>query len=145
MAKNRNDMNENWIKWEPAEGLAKKYSINSISDTLDKFEIILSEYDNINHKIKVKMKFDFVDSYRCTDKSLRLKDMGELVEKRDEKFHNNWTFFKVLNSKYLKYLSKQSYGIIDDRNLMHFALITEDLIIDLINPSEPIVEFIEKD
>lgn len=43
----------------------------------------------------------------------------------------------MIDSSYSQSLSDQSYGFSDYRNLIHFSLITDDSIIDIIDTSEP--------
>jgi len=93
-------------------------------------------------KIKLKMKHDVIYIYRMSDEDSRSKLIDQLIKKYNENFVKNWTFFKVENSEYLQYLSKESLTISDYNNFSHFALITNDEIIDLVNSFEPIIEFI---
>jgi len=47
-------LNEIWIRWEPTEGLSKKYSLDSILDNIDNFEIILEDVEDTEKKNKIK-------------------------------------------------------------------------------------------
>ena len=99
-------MTEQWIRWEPISGLADKYEIESISDTFDRFTVILSDLKDEEKKVKVTFEGS-VDAYRAVNESFRLKTFSELHEKYGVDFYGWWTFFKVADSEYLKWLSEQ--------------------------------------
>jgi len=60
-------------------------------------------------------------------------------------FYGNWTFFKVENSSYLKWLSEQSCTVTDHLNLQHICCITEDSILDIATSYEPEISLIESE
>lgn len=57
-----------WIKWEPIDSLSSKYYIESTSDGLDEFKVVLSDANNEKKKVEVIFK-DSVHAYRSTDES----------------------------------------------------------------------------
>lgn len=127
---------EKWIKWKPNIELTKQCYAKTLTDNLNGFEIILVESEN-SKKIKIKYE-NSVEAYRNTNESLRLKLFPILIEQQAGK----WTFFKVINSPYLKWLFEESEEIIDFLNCTHFAFITYDSIIDVVANYEPKIEFI---
>ena len=54
-----------------------------------------------------------------------------------------WAFFKVTNSEYLKWASYQSDGVSESIGLVHYAIWTEDYIIDVLSWCEPEVKIID--
>ncbi|MGE5398710.1 MAG: hypothetical protein ACM3MK_14395 [Chitinophagales bacterium] len=72
--------------------------------------------------------------------SLRFRDMYGEWRKR---LHLNyaWTFFILKDSEYIKWFEEQHYGLYDDvqNKLIHYVLVTEDEIIEVLNDKEPIV------
>ncbi len=136
-------MLEDWIKWEPAAGLSKKYYIDSILDDVEKFEVTLSSAENEIKKIKVIFE-DSVYSHCRTNESFRVKIIYDLDKKYGTDFYGDWTFFKVTNSSYLQWLSRQSTTISNSRNLVHFSFVAVDSILDVINVSDPKIEFISE-
>jgi hypothetical protein len=131
-------ISEQWIKWEPIKNLAPKYYIDSISDNIDEFSITLSDADNKN---KIKVTFEtLVLSYRSTNESFRLSIIKYLDECNIE--YSKWTFFKIINSTYIQWLSEQSYGIIESIPPTHFSFVAGDSIVDVIAVYEPKVDFI---
>ncbi len=133
---------EQWIKWEPINGLSCKYQIDSVSDTIDGFFIVLSSTTN---EKKIKITFEgYLLSYRKTDESFRQSTVTFLEEHYKTKFYAEWTFFKVINSTYLQWLSEESYGFSDSVPPIHFSFIDDDSILDVVATYEPKVEFIEE-
>ena len=134
-------LSEQWIQWKPINNLSPKYYIKSISDDIEGLKILLSDVKNEKQIVKI-MFDDSTHSYRSTDESFRLSTINSLDKKYGTKFYSEWTFFKVDNSKYISWLSEQSYEIAESENLMHFSLIAVDSIVDVIAAYEPSVELI---
>ena len=129
-------MKEQWIKWEPIANLAPKYYIDKISHTIKDFHIILSEDSSTERKIKILFE-DSVDAYRDTDESFRRKLIYDLGQTYGSNFYGKWTFFKVYNSKYLQWLSEESFEITNSLGFIHFSLIAADSILDIVTTYEP--------
>jgi hypothetical protein len=135
-------MQEQWIRWEPAKGLSSKYCIESILDNLEAFKIVL--HDEHDSRKKIYIIFEgFVGSYKWTDETFRLGTVSFLNKQYGTKFYSEWTFFKVINSKYLRLISEESCSISDSRNLIHLVIIESNSILDIIAASEPKIEFVE--
>lgn len=130
---------EKWIKWEPITNLSDTYYIDSIIDNCDGFKIILSESKNEHNKLTVTFESS-VDFYSKTDETFVGSIINELNQSYGTKFYSEWTFFKRIDSDYIKQLSKQSSGIADSRGLIHFSFIAADSLLDVIASYEPKVE-----
>lgn len=124
-----NITNQFWIRWHPEKELAEKYDLVCFSeDSEKKFELILSEEKTIEKKIKILFE-NQIDIFRITDESFRYNTFSDIIYKYGYDFHVTWTFFKVYNSELLTWLSKQSTQIIDPTKLIHYCIITSELII----------------
>jgi hypothetical protein len=135
-------MQENWTQWKPIEDLINNYYIESISDSIDDGVKILL-FDAQNKKRKVLISFpNSVDSYRITDESFTYLTIDFLAERYGAKFFHDCAFFKIQDSKYLQWISQQSYGISEKLNFTHFCIIAIDSIIDVIANYEPTVTII---
>lgn len=131
-------MQERWIRWEPIEGLLANYDIDAILDTQEGLKVIL-ECDQ--KKVSVFFK-NGAASYIKTDETLRSYLIGTLSKEYGSSLYANWTFFKVENSDYLRWLSAQSCSISDYYQLNHFSFMTDDSILDVATSGEPVVEHI---
>lgn len=134
-------MQEQWTRWEPIVGLAGKYYLESIADTFDGFKAFFFDAKNHNKKIQVIFE-DSVHSYIRTDESCRSDLIFRLKNQYGSEFYATWTFFKVTNSEYLRWLSEQSCTFSDYLKMQHFSFITMDFILDIVTNYEPRVEFI---
>ncbi len=135
-------MMEQWIRWKPIEGLAKKYYIESITDSIEGFKIILSCVTDPTRKVHVIFD-DSVDSYKRTDESFKLSDIYEIHKQYGNSFCTEWTFFKVVHSTYAQWVSEQSFGTIEPEYFMHFSLIAMDSVVDIICDYEPTIVLIK--
>lgn len=134
-------MQEQWIKWEPVNGLIENYYVEHIFDGMDGLKIQLSEANDRKNKVNIIFE-DSVYAYRSTDESFRQSTEFELGRKYGNEFYFKWAFFQVIDSSYLAWLSEQSYTITDSLSLKHFCFFAVDSVIDVINDSEPKVEMI---
>jgi hypothetical protein len=132
-------MQEQWTRWEPVAGLAEKYYVESISESAKGFKLILSE--QFNEKNEVHISFKRVYSYKHTNESFRYKTIDMLNEMYGVAFYANWTFFKIADSEYVKWLSEESHDTSDIYKFVHFSLIAADSILDIIATREPEVTF----
>ena len=137
-------MIDQWQRWEPIKNVRPKYTIESIKDTIEEgLNIILFIPDKYD---KIKLSFnDGVYSHTVADKLSQSSLIGSLHEKYGANFYGNWTLFKIYDSPYLKQLSEQSYGISDTRDLMHFSILSVDLVVDIISNYDPEVSIIPYD
>ena len=136
-------MQEQWIHWEPISNLSAKYNIDSISDGMDDFKVELTEYKNEKSKAIVTFE-NSVDAYRMTDETFRLNCINTLDKQHGSNFYGKWTFFKVINSKYIQWLSEESCTISDSIPFIHFSFIAANCILDVVTTYEPKVELIQK-
>jgi len=131
-------MQEKWIRWEAANIAAKKYHIESITETIEeKFKVKLS--DTANKEIIYVSFPEGIDAYRNTTESYTLGIIHYLEKNYNKDFYTQWIFFKIENSEYLKWLSEKSHGISDDYQLMHFCILALDSIIDIACTSYPVI------
>ena len=135
-------MSEKWAKWEPVSGLAEKYDIDSIIDDIESFRMLLATGDESKKKVRVIFE-ESVDAYRRSDEALRVDLIGDLRQQYGGNFYGKWTFFKVENSTYLRWISEQSCTIADSLPYMHFAFIAGNFVVDVIAFYEPKVEFLD--
>lgn len=135
-------METEWIRWEPIQGLAKRYDVDFILDGQDGLVIRLYS-DNISDK-KVDIIFEhYVDAYRHTNESFCIDVVHKLSQKYGSNFYSDWRFFQVKNSEYLHWLSKESSGYSDMFPFIHFCIIGVDSIVDVLARYEPTVKFVE--
>lgn len=120
-------MSDIWKCWEPKKKLKNKYYVDSIKDE----ESFMMELSNEDETEKILLKWDgCVVSYTCSEESARsiLYDKQELTK---------WTFFKVENSSYLKWIEEQSLGIEQRNKLTHYCIIGINSVVDIIASYEP--------
>ncbi len=118
---------EKFIKWQPC------VRINSLRCLIE-----CLTYNSGNLKISMSqcrtnftLVFDGnILSYRCIDESYMLKTLNE-------QSFDGWSFYKVKNSKFLKWFKKESMSVYDDLNIQHYAIYSPDDCIDILSASAP--------
>jgi hypothetical protein len=138
-------MVEQWSRWEPMQNIAKKYQVVSLSDEImndGKFIIVLSDMQNKKKGLQVIYEKG-VRAFKVTYESFRQKLFYDLHQKYGSDFYGSWTFFKVENSEYIKWLHEQSYAWSDAFRLEHLSIFATDSIIDIASNCDPKFEFID--
>lgn len=134
-------MQEKWSRWEPINNLSKKYYVESITDSItDGFKIILINDQNPEKKVLLSWP-NTVYAYRSTYESFTLLTLHNLSENYGTEFYD-WTFFKIENSEYLKWISEQSYEITESLNFIHFCIYGTESMVEILDNSEPTVTLI---
>lgn len=134
-------MQEKWTRWEPSANLSKKYYSKAITDIADDgFRIQL--FDRDGKKVLVSFPIS-VEAYRSTDDSFVYDTLDFLDKNYGTEFYAEWTFFKIENSEYLKWMKKQSGEMFECYQLQHFCIFTINCMIDVITNYEPKVTHIE--
>lgn len=135
-------MHEQWIKWSPRPNLEAKYYLDDVSDSGKKLRIVLSGVQDKENKIQLLFN-ESVYAYRNTNESFRAALICELDKHYGKEFYGDWTFFKVKNSNYTRWLAEQAYEVVSSEWFIHLSLITVDAILDIATTYEPIVELLE--
>jgi hypothetical protein len=135
-------MQEQWTRWEPVEGLGQNYDILSCCDDYRTgFTIVLCEVNNPNKQLHLIWK-NSVACYASANESYTFAMFADLVKYHDNYFFRDWTFFKVSNSNYLKRISISSGTVSDYYGFTHFAVISDEILIDVIISYEPDIKFV---
>jgi len=127
---------EIWTKYLIQEIFNCKYYIDSISDNINGFEVVMSSSKNETDRIKVCFDGPIL-SYRSTDESFRQKLIFELTEIYSSDFYKDTTIFKVENSRYITWLKEESYEWSETLNPRHFCFLSVDSILDVVACDEP--------
>ncbi len=132
---------EEWIRWEPIKDLSGKYYIDSLAISERGLIIQLSDHDKVK---KIEILFDSaIDGYRYTNESFCFKIFGDLSQKYGTEFYKDFSFFKITNSEYLKWLSEKSRTWSDQFPFVHFCILGGDEVIDVLARYEPEVRMFE--
>lgn len=130
---------EKWTRWEPTSRLSGKYYLETVV-WLEKGLIIkLSQGDQ-----KIELLFDgYIDAFRSTNESFYFKTFSDLSKQYGDEFYADWSFFKIANSEYLKWLSEKSCTWSDQFPFIHFCILGGDQIVEILVQYEPIVTVTE--
>ena len=129
-------MEEQWKPWDVDSRFNKKYSIESMIDDTENFRIKL--FETMSERNDIELVFpDSVIAYCSTDESFRQQTIENLHQCYGGEFYANTTFFWIENSKYLKKIQEESYGVYSQEGLMHFCIMAGDSFVDIITTYEP--------
>ncbi len=131
---------EEWTRWEPKQNIIERYYIDFFGMVGENWDFVIKLH---NDEQKIEIRFDgMVASYKYTNESFCFRIFGELSEKYGGDFYSNWSFFKINNSEYIKWIIEKSY---DSEEFMHFCIVGGDEVIDIIANHEPTVTTINSE
>lgn len=130
---------EEWVHWKPVQDISGRYYIDFFGMVGEEWDFVikLSNFDNTQ---QVEIKFGgVVTSYRYTNESYCFGVFGELSRKYGDGFYSKWSFFKINNSDYVKWIINKSY----DSGFIHFCIVGGDEMLDIVACYEPEVKVIK--
>lgn len=84
-----------------------------------------------------------VESYCRSTEEMRFNFIaGEWQQVRKE--FPNHSFFKVIDSPYIKWIKEQAGGFMDDDKLIHFMIVSADYVLDTVSKYEPDEYYLSK-
>jgi hypothetical protein len=130
-------MQEQWIKWEPLVGLAPKYYINSMTNTIEEgLKVVFYETHNDKNEIHMLFKKSMY-AYRISNESFRFKMIDKLESLYGAEFFTKWTFFKVDNSEYAQAVKNHNCKMSNVDHMMHFSILSPEYFVDILSEYEP--------
>jgi len=114
--------------------------ITSIEDRQDSLLVII-ESGARDQKVELAFR-DKVYGYRAFEETAWLKSLYKLKEMYGETFLASSTLFTVKNSQFARQISTQSCGIFREDCMIHFAVISEDLILEVLTSALPQVKML---
>lgn len=133
-------MVEQWEEWTPICNASGKYILDAITDIPENFSVTFSGVNREQKRIRVD--FGRVQAYQFTDVNLQSNLIRGLDELLQERLRGSFIFYRVTNSRYLQWLTDQSYGFIPE-NFMHFSFVAENFILDVVDSDEPKIQILE--
>jgi len=135
-------MKEQLVKWELNKSHEEVYIIEK--SKFINLGLTITLISSNPKKRKIKLLFNsVVFAYRnnLTNYNEWLKACASL-EKNNFCMNPNWSFFKVLNSKYIKWASEESCTVSDINELTHFMIIGKNITIEVLDISDPEISFL---
>lgn len=128
-------MSQERVRWIPAPEIASFYDEESLSFHDKTLSMIF--YNDEKKKISVTFNQSVI-AYAATDEMFRMAATDDLwVQNKELQYTTGWTFYKVINSSYIKALSTQLPA------WTHYAFHTQNTVIDVIADQDPIIEHLK--
>ena len=123
-------MKEYWKKWLPTIDVARKYYITKLVENNDGLHLLLVSTDD---KSKIKIEFPgYVHAHRYTEELAARSTIEAIRDERGELIASDWTFFIVENSAYARKIEVDSSEIYTASQLIHFAVVASDSLVEVI-------------
>lgn len=121
--------------WKPIKEIKKNNYFDSLINTSEMLQLLLRDLDNQERTTIIT--FEEKICYRYIDEGRRGKTILELRKLQNQTDLMQFSFFKVLNSKYIKLLTQQSNSSYSIDNLQHYAYFDDNCFIDIITTKDP--------
>ena len=130
-------MNE-WEKWIPLESIPARLYKDSLIDDGDSPRIIVSDETEGQ---KYSFLFDgLLLSYRNSDEGSRIRMLEHLDKHYAHLEYGNWTLFKIKNSSYLEWFTRESLkryeGIVE---VGYYVFLTSNDVIEVLSVDAPTI------
>ena len=136
---------EEWAKWEPLKRVAKKYCLDLLVDNDDSFFLDLFNEANLQEKLRVDFTKSGPHFQQRIAAPLRAKTLAMLKSHYGKAFIDEWSFFKIINSKQKEWMSAQAGVVYNFDKFQHFVLITTNYVVDIVAFKDPIVTMISNE
>ncbi len=138
-----NNTKEIWKHWQPATiTLSPRYNLEAIYDDASGIRFLLTEQGGNEKKILITFTAP-VYSYRVTPETYTDAVLFRLNQHYGKEFYTTWTFFEIMNSKYVQELSDLSSGLITySGKCKHFAIFTSETLLEFLTDEQPNFEYI---
>lgn len=123
-------------KWIPIHSIPERLFCEAIHDDYEGFRILLR--GEALHSPMLRISFESVLAYRNIDEGSLLKTLNLLKDCEPS------SFYLVQNSTWLVWFHEESYGMYEDRHIVHYAIFTSHDCIDVLSEYEPVVEWLNE-
>jgi len=130
-------MQEEWIRLEQAVIPEGQFIVTSMIQNLEGAKIVLDDENTV-----VEIFFDGIPSLiRVATEGIRMRTWSEVQLKYQNKFFfQNRFFYQVQNSKLSKWAMEESCNFYEEDQLIHYCIVTNDEIIDVLSAFKPMVK-----
>lgn len=118
-------------RWAPDSCIPKRVEIIAVRD--DDEGLVISLADEASRKPVARLLFRNFVAYRNINESFRTKTWASAPRELDG------SLFELENSAWLEWLRKESSGVLDEFQVSHYAIYTNDDCLDIISQTPPAV------
>ncbi len=136
---------EEWVKWEPIEWASPKYFLDTVVRNGTIFAMTLIDQTNLEKKIYIDFTKSPVYFQQKIATQLRVKALAVVKKEYGTDFIDEWSFFKIINSKQKEWMSAQAGVVYNFDKFQHFVLITTNYVVDIVAFKDPIVTMISNE
>ena len=128
--------NETYIAWK---------NNNVVFDSANYVEILENDEGikfaiNCDDKTINVLFAGMVPIYMRSEEGIRVLSWSTVQEKnKDKSYFSKWPIYKIENSCLIKWALMESCGFYSEESLMHYCIVTEQEIIDILSMCVPII------
>ena len=125
-------------KWEPLQDISFPLTVEKLSDDYGGLTLLLQEKNNSKYNLRMSFLYDHYGYQKLP----RPKD--------EQKCHDypildtDWSLFKAARTPFTEWIVEESYKLIEITYMIHFVIVTEEHIYEILSPVSPTVEWVPR-
>jgi len=123
-------------QWKPIDGLPEVLYVEGLHDDYEGVRILLKGEQEDGKMLVIK--FDPALSYRNTDEGDR-----HILAREHPEVRGTWSLFKAEQSEFIDWFNRENQNIRNDLNIVHYLIVTESDVIDILAGFPPKVEWLD--
>lgn len=125
---------EVYERWDPVQGVPSRMYCDAIHDDHEGFRILLRPEDPTCSTLRIR--FEGAIGYRNVNESYRQRTWSRFDGE------GLGSLFCVANSDWVDWIKKESAGVLDNSNVVHYAILTDEDCIEVVSEFPPDVEWL---
>lgn len=122
-------------RWNSHELVADDYELKSLVQDLEGLTLVF-----LGRKTEVTLVYrEQLLSFRSCDEGDRWKTVDTVLADHGKHFFRGWLAYKVSESDYASWFSRETFGSTTTDEILHLAFVTANDIVDVLSLREPSV------
>ncbi|MDL2327277.1 hypothetical protein LJC64_01255 [Ruminococcaceae bacterium OttesenSCG-928-A11] len=133
-------MEESYIRWKTGDFPEDEYSlVKFIHETERDTNRTVFFLENVpaTYEIAVSTDGDILALSVCSELSRMHTIIAAQRNSGQKTLFRNWPLYEVINSKYTEWVARESCLVYEPHDLKHYAIITTDVVIDIVDTGIP--------
>ena len=125
-------------KWEPLQDISFPLTVEKLSDDYGGLTLLLQEKNNSKYNLRMSFLYDHYGYQKLP------RPKGEQKCHDYPILDTNWNLFKAARTPFAHWLVEESWDFLKITDMIHFVIVTEEHIYEILSPVSPTVEWVPR-
>ena len=125
-------------KWEPLQNIDFPLTVEKLSDDYGGLTLLLQEKNNSKYNLRMSFLYDHYGYQKLS------RPKGEQKCHDYPILDTDWSLFKAARTPFTEWIVEESYEIIKITDMIHFVIVTEEHIFEILSYVSPTVEWVPR-